>query len=144
MCGGSRELHVREPAPCHPGGNAILCKGSEAQRVGADPVHPPRGMRHGRARADFRPGKGNRHGQNHLDAKSPAAGPPGSCAGYGRRRRVRRVELSKDGRTALARALPLWQRAQSGMTEILGQVRLDGLLDDLRAVVKLSRSRKQK
>ena len=59
-------------------------------------------------------------------------------------RRVRRVELSKDGRAALARALPLWQKAQSGMTEILGQVRLDGLLDDLRAVVKLSRSRKQK
>ena len=59
-------------------------------------------------------------------------------------RRVRRVELSKDGRAALARALPLWQKAQSGMTEILGQVRLDGLLDDLGAVVKLSRSRKQK
>jgi len=59
-------------------------------------------------------------------------------------RRVRRVELSKDGRTALARALPLWQKAQSGMTEILGQARVDGLLDNLDAVVTLSRTRRPK
>jgi DNA-binding MarR family transcriptional regulator len=59
-------------------------------------------------------------------------------------RRVRRVELSKKGRTALARALPLWQKAQSGMTEILGQGRLDGLLDHLGAVVKLSRTGRPK
>jgi len=62
----------------------------------------------------------------------------------GEDRRVRQVELSRNGRTARARALPLWQKAQSGMTEIPGKVRLDGLLGDLGAVVKLSRTRKPK
>jgi DNA-binding MarR family transcriptional regulator len=55
-------------------------------------------------------------------------------------RRVRRVELSKDGRTALSAALPLWRKAQSGMAEILGQARLDGLLNGLGAVVSLRRA----
>lgn len=57
-------------------------------------------------------------------------------------RRVRRVELTRNGRAVLARALPLWQKAQLGMTEMLGQTRLDGLLDDLGAFVALSRARR--
>jgi len=54
-------------------------------------------------------------------------------------RRVRIVELSREGRNALARALSLWEKAQARMVEGLGQARLDSLLKDLSAVVELTR-----
>ena len=53
--------------------------------------------------------------------------------------RVRVVEISRAGRNAIAKALPLWKNAQACMLEGLGQERLDNLLMDLSAAVKLAR-----
>lgn len=49
-------------------------------------------------------------------------------------RRVREVSLTDRGRDALARALPLWERAQARVTRRLGPTRLARLLEDLWAV----------
>ena len=56
-------------------------------------------------------------------------------------RRVRVVELSREGRGALAKALPLWEQAQSRIVEGLGKERLDNMLKDLSALVELARAR---
>jgi DNA-binding MarR family transcriptional regulator len=52
-------------------------------------------------------------------------------------RRARRMALTADGRTLLARALPLWEEAQAANGRLVGGSDLTGLLADLRA---LSRS----
>ncbi len=53
--------------------------------------------------------------------------------------RVRVVELSKRGRTAIEKALPLWEDAQARLLEGLGKERSDNLLKDLYAAVKFAR-----
>ncbi|MFQ5520815.1 MAG: MarR family winged helix-turn-helix transcriptional regulator [Candidatus Methylomirabilia bacterium] len=53
-------------------------------------------------------------------------------------RRVREVTLTDQGRKALARALPLWEKAQSRVATGLGQARLRRLLSDLSATVALT------
>ena len=55
-------------------------------------------------------------------------------------RRVRMVTLSEKGYSALARALPLWQEAQTEILKGFGQRRLTGLLQDLSALVQLARA----
>lgn len=49
--------------------------------------------------------------------------------------RVRRINLTEDGKSALNDALPRWQEAQSRLVEALGQGRWSGFLDDLAATV---------
>lgn len=54
-------------------------------------------------------------------------------------RRTRTVRLTGRGEAALARALPLWERAQSRVIDGLGEERWRGLLADLSATVTLAR-----
>ncbi len=56
----------------------------------------------------------------------------------GEDRRVREVCLTRKGRDALERVFPLWEKAQTEMTEGLGQDRLGRLLSDLSAAVALA------
>ncbi len=56
-------------------------------------------------------------------------------------RRVHVVALSDRGYAALAKALPLWQEAQTKIVEGFGQPRLSSLLQDLSALVRLARER---
>jgi DNA-binding MarR family transcriptional regulator len=49
----------------------------------------------------------------------------------GQDQRTRVVSLTTDGEAALAKALPLWKRAQTSMEEILGQQRWSDLLAQL-------------
>jgi DNA-binding MarR family transcriptional regulator len=49
--------------------------------------------------------------------------------------RVREVSLTAAAEERLAKALPLWQRAQAHVTRELGQGRADRLLSDLSAAV---------
>jgi DNA-binding MarR family transcriptional regulator len=51
----------------------------------------------------------------------------------GKDRRERLVEVTNDGRLALREALPLWDQAQEGMTEGLGQEATSALLGLLRS-----------
>ena len=55
-------------------------------------------------------------------------------------RRERIVSLSLEGQSVLAKALPLWKKAQALVLAKMGQSRLDNLLKDLAAVVELSRA----
>jgi DNA-binding MarR family transcriptional regulator len=56
----------------------------------------------------------------------------------GEDRRERIVILNDKGYSALAKALPLWQEAQSQIIEGFGQSRLDNLLQDLSALVTMT------
>lgn len=56
-------------------------------------------------------------------------------------RRIHFVALTQAGEAALTATLPLWEEAQARVVEALGQQRLDGLLQDLTAVVELARKR---
>jgi DNA-binding MarR family transcriptional regulator len=57
----------------------------------------------------------------------------------GQDQRVRVVSLTKKGRAALAKALPLWQQAQTKVIEELGQDRWQTLLSYLSDTVSLLR-----
>ncbi len=57
----------------------------------------------------------------------------------GEDRRTRTVTLTKRGREALARALPLWKKAQARIVEDLGEERLRSLLADLSHTVSVIR-----
>lgn len=56
----------------------------------------------------------------------------------GEDRRERIVVLIDKGYSALSKALPLWQEAQSQIIERFGQSRLNNLLQDLSAMVALT------
>ena len=57
----------------------------------------------------------------------------------GEDRRTREVELTTRGQEAVAKALPLWEKAQAQIVKGLGQKRFDSLLADLSEVVSLAR-----
>jgi DNA-binding MarR family transcriptional regulator len=54
-------------------------------------------------------------------------------------RRVRQVGLTRKGHDALERLFPLWDKAQTEMTNGLGKERLGRLLSDLSATVAMAR-----
>ena len=56
----------------------------------------------------------------------------------GEDRRVRNVQLTRQGKRLLDRALPLWRTAQSHLVGGLGQKRWTRLLGDLAATVSLT------
>lgn len=58
----------------------------------------------------------------------------------GKDRRVREVELTEKGDEMLGRALPVWREAQSRLTEILGDDRLQGLLREVASAAEAIRS----
>lgn len=53
-------------------------------------------------------------------------------------RRSRVLRLTGKGRDVLARALPLWERAQGGMVRELGEAKWKGLLQGLKATASLA------
>jgi DNA-binding MarR family transcriptional regulator len=55
--------------------------------------------------------------------------------------RVRDVSVTRAAEARLAKALPLWQRAQAHVTKQLGQGRADRLLTDLSAAIATTESR---
>jgi DNA-binding MarR family transcriptional regulator len=57
----------------------------------------------------------------------------------GKDQRTRVISLTAAGQQALARAAPLWERAQSHMVAGLGETRWRALLAELSAVVSLAR-----
>jgi DNA-binding MarR family transcriptional regulator len=57
----------------------------------------------------------------------------------GQDQRTRVVSLTTDGEVALAKALPLWKQAQSGIEEMLGQQRWNTLLSHLTEATVLIR-----
>ncbi len=57
----------------------------------------------------------------------------------GEDRRERLVALTETGQKALAKALPLWQKAQGKVLKGLGQQRYGRLLSDLSAMVAVAR-----
>lgn len=59
--------------------------------------------------------------------------------GTGQDQRTRVVTLTASGRDALAKAFPLWEKAQASVVERLGRKRWSTLLSDLSATVALSR-----
>ena len=56
-------------------------------------------------------------------------------------RRERPIALTAKGRRSLAKAVPMWRKAQVHMTDGLGHERWAGLLGDLDAAVRLAHSR---
>ena len=54
-------------------------------------------------------------------------------------RRTRHISLTAAGREALDNALPLWQTAQSRVTQYMGQEHFESFLSDLYLVAKLVR-----
>jgi DNA-binding MarR family transcriptional regulator len=58
----------------------------------------------------------------------------------GEDRRERNLSLTRSGRVALERALPLWQQAQAGVLEHVGGARWAGLQQDLQGLVAMARS----
>jgi DNA-binding MarR family transcriptional regulator len=56
----------------------------------------------------------------------------------GKDRRTRVIAISKKGRKVLEAAIPAWQRAQEQVKSEFGEVRLQGLLHDLREVVSMT------
>jgi DNA-binding MarR family transcriptional regulator len=56
----------------------------------------------------------------------------------GEDRRVRLIMLTAEGQTALTRALPCWQQAQSRIVQGLGQERFHALLAELSTVIQLT------
>jgi len=61
----------------------------------------------------------------------------------GRDRRVREVVLTERGHEALARAVPLWRRAQARVARALGGARLRRLQSDLTATGALAWARQK-
>ena len=59
--------------------------------------------------------------------------------GVGQDQRTRLVTLTASGRDALAKAFPLWEKAQTRVIERLGRTRWSTLLTDLSATVALTR-----
>ena len=59
----------------------------------------------------------------------------------GKDRRQREVILTQRGEGLLARAYPLWRKAQSQVTDGLGEARMGRLLTDLSAVVEIAQKR---
>jgi len=57
----------------------------------------------------------------------------------GQDQRTRVVTLTASGRDALAKAFPLWEKAQASVVERLGRKRWSTLLSDLSATVALIR-----
>lgn len=57
----------------------------------------------------------------------------------GQDQRTRVVTLTSSGREALAKALPLWEKAQTRVVEGLGRQRWNTLLADLSTVIALAR-----
>lgn len=58
----------------------------------------------------------------------------------GEDRRTRIVSMTRPGRTAFEKALPLWRQAQDEIIERLGRKRWAGLLSHLSATVEASRT----
>jgi DNA-binding MarR family transcriptional regulator len=58
----------------------------------------------------------------------------------GEDRRERKVTLTLQGQQVLARALPLWEKAQARIEKGLGQERLQRLLTDLSAAVAVTKT----
>ena len=58
----------------------------------------------------------------------------------GEDRRTRTVTLTKRGRQALSRGIPLWKEAQARMVEGLGEERFHSLLTNLSNVVDVTRN----
>ena len=56
---------------------------------------------------------------------------------HGEDRRTRVIAISRKGRKVLEAAIPAWQRAQEQVKTGFGEVRLQGLLHDLREVVSM-------
>jgi DNA-binding MarR family transcriptional regulator len=56
----------------------------------------------------------------------------------GKDRRTRTITLTLKGRKTLAKALPLWKKAQTGIIKYLGDNRFDRLLGDLRFIENMS------
>ena len=56
----------------------------------------------------------------------------------GKDRREREVSITKRGETILAKGYPLWKKAQGKVVKGLGQERVNRLLKDLSAVVKVA------
>ena len=50
-------------------------------------------------------------------------------------RRERHLSLTRSGRAAFERALPLWQQAQAGLVQRVGRARWDALRRELGAVI---------
>ncbi len=59
--------------------------------------------------------------------------------GKGEDRRQRTIQLTQNGKTALARALPLWKKVQNQVVTGLGQARWRGMAQLLGETVRLSR-----
>ena len=55
-------------------------------------------------------------------------------------RRRRPIAITDQGRDAIARALPMWQQAQTRVVKALGKSRWTGLLADLDETVRLSQA----
>lgn len=58
----------------------------------------------------------------------------------GEDRRERNLSLTRSGRAALERALPLWQQAQARVLEHVGGTRWAGLQQDLQGLVAMART----
>jgi DNA-binding MarR family transcriptional regulator len=58
----------------------------------------------------------------------------------GQDRRTRVIAITKSGRAALEKAVPLWRKAQVQVKEHLGERRLHALLGELREVIALPKS----
>ncbi len=56
----------------------------------------------------------------------------------GEDRRTRSVQLSASGHETLASALPLWRQAQQKITKKMGKKRLSHLIEELRALEKMT------
>ncbi len=57
---------------------------------------------------------------------------------HGKDRREREVSITKRGEIILAKGYPLWKKAQGKVVKGLGQERVNRLLKDLSAVVKVA------
>ncbi len=55
-------------------------------------------------------------------------------------RREREVTLTVAGQDTLSKALPLWKQVQQHVTKALSQTRVDRLLNDLSATIKVTES----
>lgn len=58
----------------------------------------------------------------------------------GEDRRTRRVTITESGSAVLLEAYPLWQQAQAKIRESMGEERLQALMADLSALIKVSQS----
>lgn len=58
----------------------------------------------------------------------------------GQDRRTRVIVITRSGRAALEKAVPLWRKAQAQFKEHLGERRLHALLSELREVIALPKN----